>query len=148
MLWTEIYKPLSLGDITTQPESSQILQKLSESENVPHILLYGPSGSGKTSLTQSFLAAIYGKGALQTKAETKTLKVSPTKTIEFETLSSIHHIQMNPSLSDNYDKNIVQHTLKEMASTASFKSKNSKNFKTVVIDQTEDLSKTAQHSLR
>ena len=55
-LWVEKYRPFNLNDSKLiHPEQNQILQKLAESDDFPHVLLYGPSGSGKRTLTKGIL---------------------------------------------------------------------------------------------
>ena len=79
----------------------------------PHLLFYGPSGAGKKTLILTLLREIFGAGAEKLKPETKEWKIerptmSTNVTVEITTLSSMHHIELNPSDAGLKDKYIVQ----------------------------------------
>jgi replication-associated recombination protein RarA len=44
--WVEKYRPKSLGDLIAHEEIIQILNKLIDSNKLPHLLFYGPPGTG------------------------------------------------------------------------------------------------------
>ena len=64
-LWVEKYRPQTL-DAAKQLHQDTIamLEKLSTSEDFPHLLFYGPSGSGKRTLTKGVLQALYNSNAV------------------------------------------------------------------------------------
>lgn len=148
MLWTETHSPKSFKEITIHSDIANVLCKLAENDNVPHLLFYGPPGSGKNTLIRSFLTELYGEGALKLKVENHEIKVNPSKTIQFYTLNSIFHIQINPSLSGNDDKLVITEILKNTASTLSLSNAPKNHFKIIIIEDAENLSMNAQHSLR
>jgi replication factor C subunit 3/5 len=79
----------------------------------PHLLFYGPSGAGKKTLVLALLREMFGPGAEKLKPETKEWKIerpSMSKGVEVEltTLSSMYHIELNPSDAGLKDKYIVQ----------------------------------------
>ena len=128
-----------------------MLSQLSQSEDFPHLLFYGPSGSGKRTLTKGVLQALYNSNAVhKIKSEQKEFKVSSTSstTCSCIVFSSIYHLEVTPSEADNYDRVIVQKLIKEVAGSMQLDSKQQKAFKVVVIHELDQLSQTAQASLR
>lgn len=50
MPWVEKYRPQNLNELIAHEEIIQILNKLIESNKLPHLLFYGPPGTGWVSL--------------------------------------------------------------------------------------------------
>ncbi len=48
--WIEKYRPKSLSELIAHEEIIQILNKLIESNKLPHLLFHGPPGTGEKSL--------------------------------------------------------------------------------------------------
>ena len=46
MPWVEKYRPKSLNELIAHEEIVQILNKLIDSNKLPHLLFYGPPGTG------------------------------------------------------------------------------------------------------
>jgi replication factor C subunit 3/5 len=98
-----------------------MLDKLSEGDDFPHVLLYGPPGSGKRTLTKSLLYGLYNSTSVhKIKSEQKEYKISATSstTCGCTVFSSNFHLEVTPSDADNYDHVIVQKLIKEVASSA------------------------------
>ena len=56
-LWVEKYRPTQFAQAKSMHgDQIDMLSKLAQSDDFPHILLYGPSGSGKRSLTKALAA--------------------------------------------------------------------------------------------
>ncbi|KAK3446445.1 hypothetical protein EUGRSUZ_A02136 [Eucalyptus grandis] len=68
--------------------------------------------------------------------------------IELTTLSSTHHVEMNPSDAGFQDRYVVQEIIKEMAKNRPIDTKGKKRFKVLVLNEVDKLSREAQHSLR
>jgi replication factor C subunit 3/5 len=103
-----------------------MLEKLSEGDDFPHVLLYGPPGSGKRTLTKSLLYGLYNSTSVhKIKSEQKEYKISATSstTCGCTVFSSNFHLEVTPSDADNYDHVIVQKLIKEVASSAQLDSK-------------------------
>jgi replication factor C subunit 3/5 len=114
-------------------------------------LFYGPPGAGKKTLILSLLREIYGAGAEKLKVECKPWKIQlPTRVleVEFTTVSSAFHVEMNPSDVGNNDRYVVGEIIKEMARNRPVGADGAPRFKLLVLNEVDRLTKEAQHSLR
>ena len=103
---------------TMHNDQIDMLAKLAQSDDLPHILLYGPSGSGKRSLTKCLLQELYQTSAVhKIKSELKEFKAgaSGSTSVECIVFSSNYHIEVTPCEADNHDKVIIQKLIKEIA---------------------------------
>lgn len=151
MLWVDKYRPKTLDKVIVHQDVAQNLQKLVSEGDCPHLLFYGPSGSGKKTLIMALLRQIFGPSADKVKVENKIWKVDAgTRTIDVEltTLSSTHHVELNPSDAGFQDRYVVQEIIKEMAKNRPIDTKGKKGFKVLVLNEVDKLSREAQHSLR
>ncbi|KAJ0966376.1 hypothetical protein J5N97_027514 [Dioscorea zingiberensis] len=151
MLWVDKYRPRTLDKIIVHEEIAQNLKKLVSEQDCPHLLFYGPPGSGKKTLIMALLKQMFGPGAEKVKLENKPWKIDAgSRTIELEltTLSSTHHIELNPSDAGFQDRYIIQEIIKDMAKIRPLDAKGKRSFKVLVLNQVDKLSKEAQHSLR
>ncbi|XP_069153431.1 replication factor C subunit 3-like isoform X1 [Solanum lycopersicum] len=151
MLWVDKYCPKTLDKVIVHGDVAQNLRKLVSEGDCPHLLFYGPSGSGKKTLIMALLRQIFGPSADKVKVENKIWKVDAgTRTIDVEltTLSSTHHVELNPSDAGFQDKYVVQEIIKEMAKNRPIDTKGKKGFKVLVLNEVDKLSREAQHSLR
>ncbi|KAF3665686.1 replication factor C subunit 3 isoform X1 [Capsicum chacoense] len=151
MLWVDKYRPKTLDKVIVHQDVAQNLQKLVSEGDCPHLLFYGPSGSGKKTLIMALLRQIFGPSADKVKVENKVWKVDAgTRTIDVEltTLSSTHHVELNPSDAGFQDRYVVQEIIKEMAKNRPIDTKGKKGFKVLVLNEVDKLSREAQHSLR
>ncbi|KAG5628341.1 hypothetical protein H5410_000058 [Solanum commersonii] len=149
MLWIDKYRPKTLDKVIVHQDVAQNLRKLVSEGDCPHLLFYGPSGSGKKTLIMALLRQIFGPSADKVKVENKIWKVDAgTRTIDVEltTLSSTHHVELNPSDAGFQDRYVVQEIIKEMAKNRPIDTKGKKGFK--VLNEVDKLSREAQHSLR
>ena len=100
----------------------------------------------------ALLREIFGSGVEKVKLEHRTFKPNPSKTIELATLGSNYHIECNPSDVGNNDRLVIQEVIKEIASHSTLHGQavnsNNKNFKVVVLNEVDKLSKQAQAGLR
>ncbi|XP_021776051.1 replication factor C subunit 3 [Chenopodium quinoa] len=151
MLWVDKYRPKNLDKVLIHEQTAQNLKKLVTEQDCPHLLFYGPPGSGKKTLIMALLREMFGPSAEKVRVENKGWKVDAgTRTIEIEltTLSSTHHVELNPSDAGFQDRYIVQEIIKEMARNRPIDTKGKRGFKVLVLNEVDKLSKEAQHSLR
>jgi replication factor C subunit 3/5 len=168
MLWVDRHRPKKLEDVELHPEVTNLLTHLADSGDMPHLLFYGPSGSGKKTRVMALLHRIYGPNVFNIKLEHKSMQVTDSKTIDFTTLSSPYHIDMNPSDAGNYDRVVVMELIREIAQTAPMVSSgtlhtgvssakkgdqggtvaNLPKFKVIVLNEVEKMSRGAQQALR
>jgi replication factor C subunit 3/5 len=59
--WVEKYRPKSLTELIAHEEIIQILNKLIDSNKLPHLLFHGPPGTGKTSTIIACAKKMYGE---------------------------------------------------------------------------------------
>ena len=59
--WVEKYRPNSLDDLIAHEEIIQILNKLIDNNQLPHLLFHGPPGTGKTSTIIACAKKMYGE---------------------------------------------------------------------------------------
>lgn len=151
MLWVDKYRPRSLDKISVHREIANNLKNLVSEHDCPHLLFYGPSGAGKKTLIMALLKQIFGPGAEKVKVENKPWKIEAgTRNIDVEltTVSSNHHVELNPSDAGFQDRYVVQEIIKEMAKSRPIDVNGTKCFKVLVLNEVDKLSKEAQHSLR
>ncbi|GAB4857260.1 Subunit of heteropentameric Replication factor C (RF-C) [Ancistrocladus abbreviatus] len=151
MLWVDKYRPKTLDKLLVHEDVAQNLKKLVTEQDCPHLLFYGPPGCGKKTLIMALIRQMFGPGAEKVKVENKAWKVdagSRTIDVELTTLSSTHHVELNPSDAGFQDRYVVQEIIKEMARNRPIDTKGKKGFKVLVLNEVDKLSKEAQHSLR
>ncbi|KAL0453371.1 UNVERIFIED_CONTAM: Replication factor C subunit [Sesamum latifolium] len=144
MLWVDKYRPKTLDKVLVHQDIAQNLKKLVTEQDCPHLLFYGPSGSGKKTLIMALLRQMFGPSADKVKVENKNWKVDAgTRTIDVEltTLSSTHHVELNPSDAGFQDRYVVQEIIKEMAKNRPIDTKGKKGFKVLVLNEVDKLSR-------
>ena len=116
----------------------------------PNLLITGPSGAGKKTLISSFLKEVFGSGVEKLRIETQVIEAPSNRKIEFKTVSSNHHIEINPSDVGIYDRLVIQQLVKMNASVGVIHGADSTMapIKVVVITEAEKLSREAQAALR
>ena len=70
------------------------------------------------------------------------------KKIEISTIASNYHIEVNPSDVGIYDRVVIQELIKTVASSNQLNKEGQREFKVVVLTETDKLTKDAQHALR
>lgn len=132
------------------------------SGHVPHLLFHGPSGAGKRTRIVSFLAELFGNSIKRVKLEQRSFKPPfGGKEVVLSTLSSNHHIELNPSDVGKSDRHVVQTLFREIAENNSVRPLFEENygsasggddaktgFKVVVLNEADKMSLEAQAALR
>jgi replication factor C subunit 3/5 len=157
MLWVDKYRPSKLEDLTYNDEVTERLESLSSNPaSMPHLFFYGPSGSGKKTRIAALLRSLYGPGADRLKLDRRTFALpnNSSKTIEINMVTSSYHIELSPGDAGLNDRFVVQDIIKEMAANRNIAAASKENtdkqvaFKTVVLMETNRLSRQAQAALR
>jgi replication factor C subunit 3/5 len=98
------------------------------------------------------LRELYGPAAAKVHVEYKPWKITlpsgSTKEIEFATVSSAYHIEINPSDVGTNDRYVVQEIIKEMARSRPIGTSGEKTYKILILNEVDKLSKEAQAGLR
>ena len=152
MLWVDKHRPRDLSSVDLHNDTTTTLKRLVESRDFPHLLFSGPNGAGKKTRVMAFLHAHYGESVLHLKLDHKSVQVNDHKSLDIATLSSPHHIDINPSdAGPTYDRVVVMQTIREIAETAPLvggASATATPFKVVVLNEVDKLSRGAQQALR
>lgn len=151
-LWVDKYRPKKLENLSYHEHVTQSLSALASSGDFPHLLVYGPSGAGKKTRIYATLNELFGTQVEKMKIDVKTFTTSSNRKLEFNVLSSLHHLEITPSDMGNNDRVVIQDLLKDVASTeqVDFQSqaRPKHRFKVVLINEADSLSRDAQAALR
>ncbi|KAG1145105.1 hypothetical protein G6F37_004202 [Rhizopus arrhizus] len=147
-LWVDKYKPKTIDQLTYHNDLSKRLKKLANSDNLPHMLFYGPPGAGKKTRIAAVLREVYGPAVEKIKVEPRQFVTSSNRKMNFSVVSSNFHMELNPSDLGMYDRVIVQDVIKGIAQTQQIDANAKHQFKIVVIDKADELTREAQAALR
>ncbi len=114
--------------------------------NLQHLVLYGPKGCGKEYVMENLLRKIYGN--IETKEIEYIISGYSNSKEKVMINQSRYHIIIEPN-NNGFDKYLIQEIIQEYAKTENlsiFKYK--KLFKIVIINKIDNLSYSAQASLR
>ena len=116
--------------------------------NFQHLVVYGPSGSGKEHLINKLLENIYGKQNTQLSNVEYTINGYGSSKTKVFIKQSKFHIVIEPN-SNGFDKYLIQEIIQNYAKTELLNIlKYKRLFKIVVINKIDNLSYSAQASLR
>ncbi len=118
-IWTEKYRPKTFSDIVGHEDIVRRAKSFVEARNMPHLLFAGPAGCGKTTL-----ALIIAKQFFKDKWHENFLELNA---------------------SDERGIDVVRQKVKAFART---KSLGEIPFKIILLDESDALTKDAQHALR
>jgi replication factor C subunit 3/5 len=125
--WVEKYRPNKLSDLIAHEDIIRIIDKLIDSNNLPHLLFYGPPGTGKTSTIIAAAKKMYG----EKKYGSMTLELNA---------------------SDSRGIDVVRNEIKEFAGTkmlfGSGATNSSSNVKLIILDEADAMTSDAQFALR
>ncbi|KAK9845912.1 hypothetical protein WJX81_005806 [Elliptochloris bilobata] len=117
--WVEKYRPRTLDDVAAHKEIVDTIKRLVKENRLPHVLFYGPPGTGKTSTILAVARQLYG--------------------------NAVSNMVLELNASDDRGINIVRQQVVDFASTRTIFSK---QFKLVVLDECDAMTKDAQFALR
>jgi replication factor C subunit 3/5 len=147
MFFIDKYSPKTIEDAYFHKDVLNKLKLMCEDDSVPHIIFYGPDGCGKKTLINMFLEMRYDKNVYRLLDCSYTVSGSGNSTTAVTVKQSKHHIVIEPN-NNNFDRYLIQDIVKEYARhpRGLFSQKNS--FRTVLINNVDNLSYYAQTSLR
>lgn len=141
LLWVDKYRPSNYKELLLHPELTPHLETLSQAAP-PHLLFYGPSGAGKKTRIKCMLNALYG--VQKHRVQHRTFKSQSGKNIEITTVSSNHHVEVNPSECGINDRVVVMELIKDVASVNSLGG----GHKIIVLQEVDRMTRLAQQALR
>lgn len=118
-IWTEKYRPVDFEDVLGHDEIVSRVKALIDAKNLPHMLFAGPAGSGKTTLALIMAKKLFGSSWRENFLE---LNASDTRGID-----------------------VIRQQVKSFART---KALGTVPFKIILLDESDALTKEAQHALR
>ena len=148
MFLVDKYSPKSINESKFNNSVIERLQYMSTSESIPHILICGPPGCGKKTLIKLLLEMMYDNDVHSMDDTIYKVYGSGNKSIDVTVKQSNYHIVIEPN-NNNFDRYLIQDIVKEYAKKMPlgiFKTR--KIFRTVLINNIDNLSYYAQTSLR
>lgn len=145
-LWTVKYRPETLEDIVGNEQSVDMIIKLAESNNLPHLIFHGPENSGKSSTAFALAYKLYGEDFTRNFAyfnasdffeQGKSYLVRDKRFIRILGTD-------DPKKIGNSVIYIFKEVINEYAGMAPMDS----DYKIIFIDNAESLNSDAQHALR
>ena len=119
-IWTEKYRPIALEDVKGQEDITSRLKAFVKSKSMPHLLFAGPAGIGKTSAAMALTRDLFGEDYQD------------------------HLLELNAS--DERGIDVIRNKVKNFARSKAIDEKIA--FKLIYLDESDALTKDAQHALR
>ncbi|ERN18175.1 hypothetical protein AMTR_s00054p00174840 [Amborella trichopoda] len=120
--WVEKYRPQSLADVAAHKDIIDTVDRLTNENRLPHLLLYGPPGTGKTSTVLAVARKLYG--------------------------GNLRNMILELNASDDRGIDVVRQQIQDFASTQSFSFGAKSSVKLVLLDEADAMTKDAQFALR
>ncbi len=117
--WVEKYRPQSLNEIVAHQDIVNTIDKLIETNKLPHMIFSGPAGVGKTSTILACAKKIYGKDA--------------------------KNMVLELNGSDNRGIDVIRNQIKDFVAA---KTLFSQGIKLVILDEADSMTYDAQFALR
>jgi len=166
-MWAETQRPTSLDACDLHPGVASQLRHIAEwnPDAFPHLMLHGPPGAGKKTLARAVIAHLFRSPHLFERAdsEARSMRVLNGKPVdrggevlEFDCVSTFHHIEVRPSSLGALDKSLIGALLeacKQAFSAASVRQQGAEaeyipQFQVLVVEDAERLSPECQAAMR
>jgi replication factor C subunit 3/5 len=148
MFFVDKYSPKSIDDALFHKDELEKLKIMSKDDAIPHTIFYGPSGSGKKTIISLFLEMIYDEHVHELVETNYTVTGSGNSATIVPIKQSNYHIVIEPN-NNNFDRYLIQDVVKAYAKRVPLDVFTAKKvFKTVFINNIDNLSYYAQTSLR
>ncbi|MGC9309828.1 MAG: replication factor C small subunit [Candidatus Nanoarchaeia archaeon] len=118
-IWTEKYRPDRFEEVVGQEEVIKRVKSLTQSLNIPHMLLAGPAGTGKSTLALIVVKQLFGQSWRE------------------------NYLELNAS--DERGIDVVRQKVKDFARTRAL---GDVPFKVIFLDEADALTREAQQALR
>jgi DNA polymerase III delta prime subunit len=141
--------PQCIDDIFFHKYIYERLKIMCKEESVPHIIFHGAPGSGKKTMIRIFLDMIYNGETKSMSSNRYKIPGSGSKVKEEMIEGSRHHIIIKPT-GTNWDRYLVHNVVKSYAESRviSMDSEQCAKFRVIQISNLDNLSQSAQNSLR
>jgi DNA polymerase III delta prime subunit len=141
--------PQTVDEIFFHKDIYERLKKMSKENSIPHIIFHGEPGAGKKTMVNIFLDMIYKGESKITTTNRYKIPGSGSKVKEEMIEASRHHIIIKPT-GTNFDRYLVHNVVKSYAGSRAITSKSSldSKFRVIQISNLDNLSQSAQNSLR
>ncbi|XP_008789193.1 replication factor C subunit 3 [Phoenix dactylifera] len=120
--WVEKYRPQSLADVAAHRDIVDTIDRLTNENRLPHLLLYGPPGTGKTSTILAVARKLYG--------------------------AQYRNLILELNASDDRGIDVVRQQIQDFASARSLSFGAKSSVKLVLLDEADAMTKDAQFALR
>jgi replication factor C subunit 3/5 len=120
--WVEKYRPQSLADVAAHKDIVSTIDRLTNENKLPHLLLYGPPGTGKTSTILAVARKLFG--------------------------SQMRNMVLELNASDDRGIEVVRQQIQDFASSQSISFGPKASVKLVLLDEADAMTKDAQFALR
>ncbi|GJN22440.1 hypothetical protein PR202_gb10000 [Eleusine coracana subsp. coracana] len=120
--WVEKYRPQSLADVAAHRDIVDTIDRLTNENRLPHLLLYGPPGTGKTSTILAVARKLYG--------------------------SQYSNMILELNASDERGIDVVRQQIQDFAGARSLSFGAKPAVKMVLLDEADAMTKDAQFALR
>lgn len=148
MFFVDKYSPHTKNEAIFHKKELETLQFMAKDDSIPHIIFYGNEGCGKKTLIKLFLEMIYDERVHKLNDSIYKVSGSGNNTSDVVIKQSNYHIVIDPT-NTNFDRYLIQDVVKEYAKKIPLTIFSSpKYFKTVLINNVDNLSYYAQTSLR
>ncbi|XP_020599460.1 replication factor C subunit 3 [Phalaenopsis equestris] len=120
--WVEKYRPQSLADVAAHRDIVDTIDRLTNENKLPHLLLYGPPGTGKTSTILALARKLYG--------------------------GQYKNMILELNASDDRGIDVVRQQIQDFAGAMSLSFGAKFSVKLVLLDEADAMTKDAQFALR